>query len=39
MSGTTKKIWKSIDFELRFYVGWEDTRLADEQRIWIERYS
>lgn len=33
------RIWKHRDFRGLFYVAWEDTRLAEEQRIWIRRYS
>jgi hypothetical protein len=32
-------VWATRDFGDRLYVGWEDKRLSDQERRWIERYS
>ena len=33
------RVWKYKDFQNKFYVGWEDIRLINEQHEWIEEYS
>ena len=37
--GRYTDLWTYRDFEGRPYVAWEDSRLADEQRRWIMKYS
>ncbi len=32
-------IWIATDHKQREYVGWKDTRLEKEMKIWISRYS
>jgi hypothetical protein len=38
-NGRLTRVWTTRDFQSRQYVAWEDTRLASEQRKWIQRYS
>jgi len=33
------RVWTTRDFRGRVYVGWDDSRLVEQQRRWIERYS
>jgi hypothetical protein len=33
------RVWVSSDYQGREYVGWSDSRLEEQSRRWIERYS
>ncbi len=33
------RIWTDKDYKGRIYFGWEDSRLAREQSLWLEKYS
>ena len=34
-----RRTWVYLDHTGKKYVGWEDTRLRDEMRLWIKRYT
>ena len=33
------RIWTQKDYKGRIYFGWEDTRLANEESLWLQKYS